>query len=66
MLRQVIHGRRQRLAATPFLVTPELTLATRPALDIDVDGEIWGRTPVTISVAPNALRVVVTPWFIDT
>jgi len=28
-------------------------------LDADVDGEIWGHTPLEFSIEPNALRVVV-------
>jgi len=32
-------------------------LATRPALDISIDGEIAARTPVTVSVARGAIEV---------
>ena len=34
-----------------------MRLATRPALDISIDGEIAARTPVTVSVARGAIEV---------
>lgn len=33
-------------------------IETDPPLELDVDGELWGRTPVDIRVEPGALRVI--------
>jgi YegS/Rv2252/BmrU family lipid kinase len=62
----VLHGSRRPLAATPFLVVPEVGVDTDPPLPVDVDGEVRGSTPVTISIAAQALRVVVPERFVDT
>lgn len=35
----------------------ELRLETRPLLDVSIDGEIAGKTPVTVSVARGAIEV---------
>ena len=35
----------------------ELTLETRPRLNISVDGELSARTPVTVGVARGAIEV---------
>lgn len=39
--------------------TTKVKVKTVPPLEVDVDGEICGKTPVTFSVAPAALSVVV-------
>ncbi|GAA4612612.1 diacylglycerol kinase family lipid kinase [Actinoallomurus liliacearum] len=49
----------------PFLTTGDLHLETDPALPLDVDGEIRGRTPLRIHIRPNALRVMVPQDFTD-
>ena len=36
-----------------------ITIESRSPLPVQADGEIWGDTPVTVGVAPHALRVVV-------
>jgi diacylglycerol kinase family enzyme len=41
-------------------------LHTDPPLPLDIDGEISGQTPARITLAPNALRVMVGPGFPDT
>lgn len=48
------------------LATGDLWLRTEPPLPLDIDGEIHGETPARITLAPNALRVVVDPGFPDT
>ena len=65
-LRQAVLGPHRPLARTPFLTTDKLWLETDPPLDLDIDGEIRGRTPVQIRLEANALRVMVRPSFIDT
>jgi diacylglycerol kinase family enzyme len=52
-------GRRRPMKAPPFLVTDDLWLETDPPLPLDVDGEIVGRTPVRVTLAARALRVMV-------
>jgi YegS/Rv2252/BmrU family lipid kinase len=66
MLRHAATGPWRRLADDAFLAVGELTVETDPVLALDVDGEVVDTTPVTISVVPNALRVIVPQDFIDT
>lgn len=54
-----LRGRYRPMAGAPFLVTDSLWLETDPVLAIDVDGEIVGRTPTRVALAPGALRVIV-------
>jgi YegS/Rv2252/BmrU family lipid kinase len=65
-LTHILTGRRRTLTAAPFLATDNLHLQTDPPLPLDIDGEIRGHTPVTIRIAPEALRVMVTDDFPDT
>jgi diacylglycerol kinase (ATP) len=65
-VRQAVLGPARPLARTPFLTADRLWLETDPPLDLDIDGEIRGRTPVQISLEANALRVMVNPSFRDT
>lgn len=65
MVDQFIRGNRQRLAARRYLTANEVRVETDPPLAVDVDGEIWGQTPITITTSPNALRVVVPSTFED-
>jgi hypothetical protein len=60
-VRQAVTGARRRLADTPFLTARHLWLHTDPPLDLDVHGEIRGRTPAQITLEANALRVMVRP-----
>jgi YegS/Rv2252/BmrU family lipid kinase len=64
--RHVLTGARRTHAEPAFLATGELWLRTEPPLPLDVDGEIGGQTPARITLAPNALRVIVDPGFPDT
>ncbi|QYN38799.1 hypothetical protein K1T35_17270 [Pseudonocardia sp. DSM 110487] len=65
-MRQAVLGPYRPLVRTPFLTTDKLWLETDPPLDLDIDGEIRGRTPVQITPEPNALRVMVSSSFRDT
>ncbi len=65
-LRHALLGTRRTYAEPAFLATSELWLHTDPPLPLDIDGEIRGHTPVRITLAPNALRVMVAPGFPDT
>ena len=64
-VRQTVTGPRRPLAHTPFLTARSVWLHTDPPLDLDVDGEIRGRTPAQITLEANALRVMVGTGFPD-
>ena len=64
-VRQAVTGPRRRLAHTPFLTARQVWLDTDPPLQLDVDGEIRGRTPAQIILEANALRVLVPADFPD-
>jgi YegS/Rv2252/BmrU family lipid kinase len=65
-IRHALLGARRTHAEPAFLAIRELQLDTTPPLPLDVDGEIHGRTPARITLAANALRVMVAPSFPDT
>jgi len=65
-IRHALLGARRSHAEPAFLATRELWLHTTPPLPLDIDGEIHGHTPARITLAPNALRVMVAPGFPDT
>jgi diacylglycerol kinase (ATP) len=65
-LRHSLAGRRRALAEPAFLATDDLWLETDPPLALDVDGELRGQTPTRISLAGNALRVMVPRHVTDT
>ncbi|MCP9965602.1 hypothetical protein LUX57_11065 [Actinomadura madurae] len=64
--RHVLTGQWRSLAEDAFLTTGEVEIETDPPLRVDVDGEIRGRTPVSIKLRGNALRVIVPRTFTDT
>ena len=64
-IEQAVLGPHRDLAMRPFLVVPEVRVETDRPLGVDVDGEVRGSTPVTISCAPQALRVVMPQAFVD-
>jgi diacylglycerol kinase (ATP) len=64
-VRQTVTGPRRRLADTPFLTARHVWLQTDPLMDLDIDGEIRGRTPAQITLEANALRVMVAADFPD-
>jgi YegS/Rv2252/BmrU family lipid kinase len=65
-LRHMFAGHRRSLDEAAFITTREVHVETEPPMPVDVDGEIRGRTPVTVTLLPNALRVMVPPDFLDT
>ncbi|MCP2322721.1 YegS/Rv2252/BmrU family lipid kinase [Hamadaea flava] len=64
-LRHLVTGRLRTVEGSPFLAAPEVLVETDPALPLDIDGEVLGRTPVRVRILPNALRVMVAPDFPD-
>lgn len=64
--RHVLTGQWRSLKEDAFLTTAEVEIETDPPLRVDVDGEIRGRTPVSIRLRGNALRVIVPRTFVDT
>ena len=64
-VRQTVTGPRRPLAHSPFLTARHVWLHTDPPMDLDVDGEIRGRTPAQITLEANALRVMVGADFPD-
>jgi YegS/Rv2252/BmrU family lipid kinase len=65
-VRHALAGARRSYAESAFLATEELVLRTTPSLPLVIDGEIHGHTPARITLAPNALRVMVAQDFTDT
>ena len=65
-LRHMFAGHRRSLDEAAFITTREVRVETDPPMPVDVDGEIRGRTPVTVTLLPNALRVMVPLDFRDT
>jgi hypothetical protein len=59
-------GPRRTQAGPAFLTTSELWLRTDPPLPLNVDGDIRGHTLARITLAPEALHIVVAPSFPDT
>ncbi|WP_173095025.1 diacylglycerol/lipid kinase family protein [Actinomadura verrucosospora] len=64
--RHVLTGPWRSLDEDAFLTTAHVEIETDPPMRVDVDGEIRGRTPVTIRLRGNALRVIVPQAFDDT
>ncbi|MFF5263070.1 diacylglycerol/lipid kinase family protein [Actinomadura viridis] len=64
--RHVLTGQWRTLDEDAFLTTDQVRIETDPPLRVDVDGEIRGRTPITIRLLGNALRVIVPQSFVDT
>ena len=52
-------GRHLALPQVTHFRTAALTLETDPPLEVNVDGELIGKTPTTFSVLPGALKVLV-------
>jgi diacylglycerol kinase (ATP) len=65
-VRHAVLGGRRTLKEPAFLAVSELWLDTDPPLPLDVDGELRAHTPAQVTLAPEALRVMVAPGFRDT
>lgn len=65
-IRHVVAGPRSTITDRPFLTARDLWLDADPPQPLDLDGEVCGRTPVRVSVAAEALRVMVPTGFLDT
>ncbi|RAY11727.1 diacylglycerol kinase [Actinomadura craniellae] len=65
-VRHMLAGHRRSLADDMFLTTDDrVHVETDPPLGVEADGELRGRTPVTIVMRANALRVLVPQSFED-
>ncbi|TYK45867.1 diacylglycerol/lipid kinase family protein [Actinomadura decatromicini] len=64
--RHVLTGPWRSLDEDAFLTTDHVEIETDPPMRVDVDGEVRGRTPVSIKLRGNALRVIVPRTFVDT
>ncbi|BCL17924.1 diacylglycerol/lipid kinase family protein [Micromonospora sagamiensis] len=56
--RNAATGHRRTLGDEPFLAVRELWLETDRPARVEVDGELYGRTPIRLGLAANALRVM--------
>jgi diacylglycerol kinase (ATP) len=65
-VRHALTGHRRTGTEPLFVTGTDLWLHTDPPQALDIDGEISGRTPAHLTLAPNALRVMVAPDFPDT
>jgi len=55
-----LRGKHEDAPDAKYFETKSLRVESlKGRLDADVDGEIWGHTPLEFSIEPNALRVVV-------
>ena len=55
----ILHGTHTRLRGVQYFQTDQLVCRAASAVPFEVDGEDAGDTPVTFSVMPRALRVIV-------
>ncbi|SCL30620.1 lipid kinase, YegS/Rv2252/BmrU family [Micromonospora rhizosphaerae] len=56
--RNAATGHRRTLGDEPFLAMRQLWLETDRPAPVEVDGELYGETPIRIGLDPNALRVM--------
>ncbi|WP_406044973.1 YegS/Rv2252/BmrU family lipid kinase [Micromonospora sp. NBC_00898] len=56
--RNAATGHRRTLGDEPFLAVRQLWLETDRPARVEVDGELYGETPIRIGLDPNALRVM--------
>jgi diacylglycerol kinase family enzyme len=57
----VVHGGRAGTEVAQHWRARHITIVTDPPFPVQVDGEMWGTTPITIDVLPGALRVLTKP-----
>lgn len=58
-------GRKRTLSDDNFLTTNSVTIQTRPVRKVEIDGEVKMTTPIAVSVATDALKIMVPKSFID-
>lgn len=56
-----LFGKQRLIPESNFIRAHSITVKTKPPLDIDLDGELRGKTPATFSIVPDALHVRVGP-----
>ncbi|MGW3603509.1 diacylglycerol/lipid kinase family protein [Micromonospora sp. NPDC005161] len=56
--RNAATGHRRTLGEEPFLAVHQLWLETDRPAPVEVDGELYGETPIRIGLDPNALRIM--------
>ncbi|MCW3814008.1 diacylglycerol kinase family protein [Micromonospora sp. DR5-3] len=56
--RNAATGHRRTLGDHPFLAVRQLWLETDRPAPVEVDGELYGETPIRIGLDPNALRIM--------
>lgn len=63
----ILYGlkRRRTLKEGNFIVTKNARLTTIPRRQVELDGEVKVTTPLDISIAPNALKIIVPAEFMD-
>ncbi|MCD0448671.1 diacylglycerol kinase [Actinocorallia sp. API 0066] len=64
--RLVLTGRFRTITEPPFLTAGQVRIVTDPPMGVDLDGELHPGTPATVTLLPNALRVMVKPEYPDT
>lgn len=57
--------RKRTVRAENFVVTRKARLVTKPPRRVELDGEVKATTPIDISIAPNALKIIVPKSFED-
>jgi diacylglycerol kinase (ATP) len=55
----IFFGEHLRLKQVEYFKTSQITIDTKPKLDVYADGEYAGQTPVQIGLIPRGLRVIV-------
>ncbi|MDX6739412.1 diacylglycerol/lipid kinase family protein [Actinocorallia sp. A-T 12471] len=64
--RHVLTGAFRTITEPPFVTAGKVGIVTDPPMAADVDGELHPGTPMTVTLLPNALRVMVKQDFPDT
>ncbi len=59
------YGRRKYVTEGPFIRTGAATITTEPSRSVEIDGEIKATTPIRVSVAKQALRIMAPHGFRD-
>lgn len=57
--------RKRTLREGNFVLTKNARLTTKPRRKVELDGEVKATTPIDISIAPNALKIIVPKSFKD-